>query len=281
MESGKRLEILVAELIDRLPPMPVNIDYLLHEVGDDFLHKNELIEIVKHDPGLCVDLLHIANDLYGIANERIETVEKAVEEAGVFPLIQVVGILYSQNIIKREFSSIQHIDEYFKHSLDISLGCRVLSEVNGLKEYSREVLATAGLIHDIGRLIIILASNQTTAHLLGTPWNKMKTIVHEEREILGMDHCIVGEQICKKWSFSLYMQEGILRHHTPLIEDDFSYLGAMIFLAHFVTNSDFTGEMLSRVLPIELCERLDFDINDFETARNEYKSRLNIKYKNY
>ena len=73
----------------------------------------------------------------------------------------------------------------------------------------------------------------------------MLSIVHEEREILGMDRCIVGEQICKKWSFSSFMQEGILRHHTPLLDDDFSYLGAIIFLAHFVTNSDFTGEMIS------------------------------------
>ena len=139
-----------------------------------------------------------------------------------------------------------------------------------MKQHGREVLTIAGLIHDIGRLIILLASKETTAHLLGTPWNKMKSIIHEEKEILGMDHCIVGEQICKKWSFSMYMQEGILRHHTPLIEDDFNYLGAMIFLAHFVTCSDFTGEMLSRVLPIELCKKLDIDMNAFDTARNEY-----------
>ena len=153
------------------------------------------------------------------------------------------------------------------------MGCRVLSEVTGVQKHSCEVLMTTGLIHDIGRLIILLASKQTTADLLGTPWNKMKSIVHEEREILGMDHCIVGEQICKKWSFSVYMQEGILRHHTPFMEDYFSYLGAMIFLGHFVTCSNFTGEMLSMVLPVELCEILDLDFNDFEKASKEYKLR--------
>ena len=89
-----------------------------------------------------------------------------------------------------------------------------------------------------------------------------------------MDHCIVGEQICKKWNFSSFMQEGILRHHTPLIKDDFSYLGAMIFLAHFVTSSDFTGDMISKYLPNELCKKLEFDISDFNDARQEYILRI-------
>ena len=274
MESVKRLEIRVAELVDRLPPMPDNIDYLLRSVNEDFQREKELIELVENDPGLCVDLLYLANTLYRNSKKPIETVEEAIEKIGAVPLIQLIGIWYSQNIIRNEFFSLKHLDDYFVHSRNISLGCRVISEIIGVQEHSSEVLTTSGLIHDIGRLIIFLASNQTTSHLLGTPWNKMKSIIHEEREILGMDHCIVGEQICKKWSFSSFMQEGILRHHTPLLEDDFSYLGAIIFLAHFVTNSDFSGEMISKFLPVELCEKLNFNLSDFNEARKEYDLRM-------
>ncbi len=275
MESVKKLEIQVAELVDRLPPMPENIDYLLRSVDEDFQHEKELIELVEHDPGLCVDLLYLANTLYRSSKGQIETVEEAIEKIGAVPLIQLIGIWYSQNIIRNEFSSLKHLDDYFIHSQNISLGCRVISEITGVQQHNSEVLTTSGLIHDIGRLIIFLASNQTTANLLGTPWDKMISIVHEEREILGMDHCIIGEQICKKWSFSSFMQEGILRHHSPLIEDDLSYLGAIIFLAHFVTNSDFTGEMISNFLPVELCEKLNFGISDFNEARKEYNLRMN------
>jgi len=275
METQERLEIQVTKLVDKLPPMPDNIDYLLHKLSDDFQEEKELVKLVEQDPGLCADLLYLANKFYETGNERIETIEEAIYKIGTLPLIQLIEIWYSQNIIKNEFSSLNNLNEYFSHSQDISLGCRVLSEVTGVKEHSREVLTTVGLIHDIGRLIIVLASKQNTAHLIGTPWNKMKTIVHEEREILGMDHCIVGEQICKRWSFSSYMQEGILRHHTPLLEEDFSYLGAIIFLAHFVTCSDFTGEMISRVLPMEICEKLDLDFSGFEKARKEYNLRRN------
>ena len=62
-----------------------------------------------------------------------------------------------------------------------------------------------------------------------------------------------------------------------MIDDDFNYLGGMIFMAHFVTYSDFTGQMLAEVLQSELCDRLGLDINGFEEARKEYKSREHNK----
>ena len=99
METDNRLEIQVAELVDRLPPMPENIDYLLRSVNEDFQREKELIELVENDPGLCVDLLYMANTLYRNSKKPIETVEEAIEKIGAVPLIQLIGIWYSQNII--------------------------------------------------------------------------------------------------------------------------------------------------------------------------------------
>lgn len=273
MKSSKNLETQVAELVDRLPPMPKNIDSLLRSAGEDFRHEEELLDLVGQDPGLCADLLHLANSCYSTSGKHIETAAEAVRIVGYQPLIQLVGVWYAKGIILKEFSLLEHLDDYFQHSQEISLGCRTLSELSGVKQYGRDVLTVAGLIHDIGRLVILLASNKTTARLMGTPWNKMKSIVHDEREVLGMDHCIIGEQICEKWNFSFYMQEGVLRHHSPLIDDDFSYLGGMIFITHFVTNSDFTGEMLRNMLPNELIDKLGLDSNDITKAREEYLSQ--------
>jgi hypothetical protein len=81
-------------------------------------------------------------------------------------------------------------------------------------------------------------------------------------------------QLCKKWNFSTFLQQGVLRHHSPLIDDDFNLLGATIFIAHFVTFSDFTGQMLSSLLPGEILDRLNLKPADFEQARLEYLSRV-------
>jgi HD-like signal output (HDOD) protein len=270
METNEKIENKVAELIDRLPPMPQNIESLLRSAQSDGWNEEELIELTLKDPGLCADILHIANSFYDTPGYPIETITDAVRIVGPVILVQTIGVWYAGKIILKEFSLFEHLDNYFSHCQEISMGCQILSEVSGVKPHSREVLVAAGLIHDIGRLVILLAGNQIAENLMGTPWNQMKSIIHDERQRLGMDHCIIGQQICKRWNFSSYMQDGILRHHSPLIKDDFNYLGGMIFTAHFVTASDFTGEMLSLMFPVELFDRLGLSSHDFKQAQENY-----------
>lgn len=273
LELQRDIERKVAELIQRLPPMPVNIDRLLSAADDPHQNDGALLQLAKQDPGLCADLLHLANTFCSRPGSHDETLEEAVSSVGMQPLVQLIAIWYTKDIVATEFAPLKHLDDYFRHSQEIAMGCRVLSEVSGMPQRRREVFAVAGLIHDMGRLVMMLAANRTAAPLMGTPWNKMEAIVHEEREVLGMDHCKVGMQLCKKWHFSTLLQQGVLRHHSPLIDDDFNVLGAAIFIAHFVTFSDFTGEMLSSLLPVEILDRLSLSAANFEKARLEYLCR--------
>jgi len=273
MPANNDIETRVVELVHRLPPMPQNVQRLLLAAREQQNDEAELLRLLKEDPGLCVDLLHLANTFYSTAHEHIETVEESVVKIGTQPLIQLMGVWYAKGIIVKEFGLMKHLDEYFKHSQEISLSCRVMSEMMDLPAHECEVHAVAGLIHDIGRLVILLASQRTATHLLGTAWDCMRSVVQEENELLGMNHCEVGMQICKKWSFSPFMQEGILRHHSPLIKDDFSRLGATLFLAHFIASSDFTGEMLAHMLPLDVLDRLNMSNADFQQVRQEYFSR--------
>ena len=228
METQGNLENKAAELIHRLPPMPGNIERLLQAAKNPQENREILLEIIRRDPGLCADLLHLANTFSGRPEGHDQTIEEAVDDVGIQPLVQLIGIWYAKDIIRKEFPQLEHLDNYFQHSQEISLGCRVISEVTDNKEHDCEVCSVAGLIHDMGRLAIMLAANKTTVPLMGTQWRMMDSIVNEERELLGMDHCRIGMQMCRKWNFSPFMQEGVLRHHSPLIEDDFSYLGAVI-----------------------------------------------------
>lgn len=274
MNSQENFESKVAELIHRLPPMPGNIEHLLLAAKNPQEDDDVLLGFVKQDPGLCADILHLANTFSSRPQGHDDTIDEAVGSVGIKPLIQLVGVWYAKEIIQEEFSAPQHLDEYFRHSREISLACRILSEVTNLPEHDCEVSSLAGLIHDMGRLVIMIASNRLTAPLMGTQWSMMKSIVNDERKLLGMDHCQIGMQICKKWNYSPLLQESMLRHHCPLIDDDFNLLGAIIFTSHFVACSDFTGEMLSSMLPVELLENLNLTLTDFKKAQEEYSSRM-------
>jgi HD-like signal output (HDOD) protein len=274
MEKHKNFESKVAELVRRLPPMPGSIDRILLAANEPHVNDENLIELVKRDPGLCADLLHLANTFSIRPQGHDDTLEEAVNSVGIKPLIQLTGIWYTKGMIQKEFAALKRLSEYFRHSQEISFACRVLAEVTNMTKHDCEVSCVAGLIHDMGRLVIMLAGNKLTNHLMGTQWDMMKSIVNHEKELFGMDHCHIGMQVCRKWNFSSLLQDGVLRHHSPLIDGDFNHLGAIIFTSHFVSCSDFTGDMLSSMLPAELLDRLNLRLVDFEEAKFQYASRI-------
>lgn len=260
----------MAEIVTRLPPMPENIEKLLLHLPSTSTSQAEIKRLIGSDPGLCAELLHLTNACYAGATP-IETIDGAVDCAGVDPLIQLIGTSFVNGALHKEFAALTHLDHYFAHSREICATTRILARLADSPEQEQEMYRVAGLIHDIGRLIIMIAANKTSAPLLGTTWDQMTTIISTEQEALGMNHCDIGREVCRNWSFAPILQEGIQRHHSPLLQDDFSRPGAMIFLAHFVSGSDFTGEIIAKILPQTLFTRLGLTIAEFDEARRQYR----------
>jgi HD-like signal output (HDOD) protein len=273
-DHRKKLARQIAELIEVLPPMPENVCRLMSEDTDSSEGQRRIRELIADDPGLCTDLLHLACVFCLGTGRTINTIDEAITQIGTEPLVHLIAISYANKTIRKEFAALEHLDEYFEHSRDISLCCRILAELCEIPAYEREMCAVAGLIHDIGRLVILMASSQKTVRLIGTSWDKMKSVAHSEKEILGLNHCEVGMQLCRKWHFSKLMQDGILRHHTPLMGKDLNYLGGLIFISHFITYSDFTGQIISTTLGQELLDSLDLTEKKFIEAQEIYEERI-------
>jgi len=273
-EKRKKLAKQVAGLIEVLPPMPENISRLMKADVDSNEGQKQVRALTASDPGLCTDLLHLACDFCLGTGRTINTIDDAIKQIGTGPLVHLIAISYANKTIRKELAMLMHLDEYFVHSRDISLCCRILAELCDIQAHEREMCAVAGLIHDIGRLIILVASSKTSVRLMGTSWDKMKLVARNEKEILGLNHCEVGMQLCHKWHFSRLLQDGVLRHHTPLIKKDLNYLGGLIFISHFISFSDFTGQIISTTLGQELLEAMDLTEKQFLEAQQIYEIRI-------
>ena len=267
IEFGRK----ITQLVDKLPLFPHDVDRLLTIAVKPTEDNTEILQLIKNAPEIWSEILHLAASYYGM-DEDIETVEDAVRCVGIQPLVQLIGVSYARRAIQEEFASLKYLNEYFDHAEDISISCHILAEISKMPRNQRQIYAVVGLIHDIGRLAIMVASNRTSAHVLGTLWDKMASVVYDEKATLGTDHCEVGMQICHKWGFSPLIQEGVLRHHTPLINSDFSFPGALIFIAHFLSASDPSGEIISTLSAVQILANLKLTLDDFDKARNIYKS---------
>ena len=270
--SKTELSEEITEHVYKLPPIPENINNLLQEACSEERDREKLKAIIKNDPGLCSELLHQAACLKKDNKQSVDTVDEAVEIANLEYLIDLVGASFLTETISKEFSSMHHLDEYFQHSREVAATCPVLADVLGLSEHDIQFYETAGILHDIGRLIISLAADQTGARLMGTDPRKMTTMTQKEDRVLGLNHCEVGKLVCRKWNLSYKLFEAVERHHTPLIDHDFSFSGSLIFLSHFVAGSDFTGQIIAQIVPPELFDKLGVTPELFDEACRRYNN---------
>ena len=263
----------ITQLVDDLPLFPTDINQLLSTAVKPTEDGTEILRLIESDPKQGSRLLALARSYFGRA-EDFESIEDAVKHVGIQPLVQLIGISYAREAIRQEFAALKYLNDYVDHGEDIYIASDILGGICSLPREQRQMHALAGLVHDVGRLAIMVAGNKTGARVLGTLWDRMISIVHDEKAELGMDHCDVGARICRKWNFSPVIQEAVLRHHSPIMNGDFSFAGALIFLSHFVSASDPSGEILATLLATKVLNKLDLTAVDFERARDQYESRM-------
>lgn len=274
MEDIRDIEKKISRLVNTLPPLPHNVEILLEKE-----HRQEkeaaILEMIRQDPGLCVNLLHLANSCFLDLNCKIDSIDKAMEIVGVEPFCEFMGISYVAELLHQKCEGQRCWDEFIQHSQEIALACPIVGKMVGLSHDECELYTIAGLLHDMGRLVIFVAANKLDASLLGTSHDLMNTVIQDENKALGMNHCQVGMRLCSQWDLPDLLEEGLERHHTPLVDDDFSFPGALIFISHFVTFSDLTGEIINKVLPEDFLSRLGLKPIDLDVARQSYFEQRN------
>jgi HD-like signal output (HDOD) protein len=271
-DKRQKVSRKITQLVDDLPLFPTDINQLLTAAVKPGEDGTEILRLIESDSKLRSELLVLARSYFGAPGD-FGTVEDAVQQIGVQPLVQLIGISYARDAIRQEFAALKYLNDYIDHGEDIYIASDILSGLCSLPREQRQMHALAGLVHDVGRLAIMVAGNKTSGRVLGTLWDRMVSVIHEERAELGMDHCDVGARICRRWNFSPVIQEAVLRHHSPIMNGDFSFSGALIFLSHFVSASDPSGEILATLLSTKVLNRLDLTPVDFEKARGQYESR--------
>jgi HD-like signal output (HDOD) protein len=271
MTTSGNIEQRISDLVHMLPPLDENVEQIVRAAAERQADPAALEQLICRDSGLCANLLLLANCACVAPEDRpqpIQSIRAALDVVGLDALAAVVGASYAWNTVEHTLEPLhRQWAEYIQHSREISQISALLAELAGMPIPEREMYSASGLTHDIGRVVIMVASHNNSASLLGTTAGDMMGIVSSEQAAYGLDHCQIGFRLFHRWGFSDVMQQGILRHHSPLVQGDFCFPGALIFLAHFVTMSDFTGDIIARMLPAELLRRLELRPADLDRAR--------------
>ncbi|MBD3345303.1 MAG: HDOD domain-containing protein [Chitinivibrionales bacterium] len=272
-EQKRQLSQKITDLIEQLPPLPDTIAELRRVAANPNVRFSHIAPILKRDSSLCADLLHLVNSAYFGVNHSVDTVDEALRIFGVEPLINFVTLTFSEKVIRERFLSINNVGDYFQHSREISKAAVIVAGKAKMNRRIKDFISTAGLLHDIGRLVILMAQDKSVFELAGNSAESLKEVIENEQDIAGMNHCLVGSLICEKWHLSTFLQNAIKYHHTPL-DGGVHTEAAYIFLAHFLTFNEVSDMMLATVLPQDNIKSLGLSPKSIVAAKEEYsKSR--------
>src|ERR1017187_7147611 len=209
--SGKLTQPDRKGLLARIPAFPPIVLRLLDLLARDDVEIRELVALISSDPAFSVQILQVANSpIFGFRSQ-IDSLQSALVVLGLRRIRSLSMTVATANHMK----AVLHIDELarcWRHML----ACALLTE-----ELARSCSAfedrayTAGLLHDVGRLGLLLAYPKEYAELLRHAERNALELLDIERQELGTDHCEAGRALAEHWNLPPDFQIVAARHHDP------------------------------------------------------------------
>lgn len=199
--------------IDRLPPLPAAVVRLLALLGDPSPDVAEIERVIASDPSLAVRVLAIANSaLYGGVRE-VGSVGAAIRRLGLRRVGELaIAVSASGAVVKDLPGFAMTPEDLARHCAAVAILARSLAGRLGLDP---AIAFTAGLVHDVGKLVIdgrIAGDAEALGHALH---DEGLTVVDVERLRLGTTHAEVGAWILDTWKLPPLLVDVARHHHHP------------------------------------------------------------------
>lgn len=203
----------VAARVKKLPALSGSVARLWALAKDDRAGASDFERVIRPDPALTANLLRVANSAYFGLRCRAESVRQAVALLGVKRVCEVATSASFAPVIPARLPGYE-VDaaSFWTHSVAVAVFSEKLAKE--LAVGSPELLFTAGLLHDIGKLVVGAFVAEEQGEILkrvraGT------SFVEAERQVLGTDHCALGAMVAQEWSLPPAVG-GVARwHHRP------------------------------------------------------------------
>jgi putative nucleotidyltransferase with HDIG domain len=205
------LDDLVRGLKD-LPSLPAVVMELLTSIDQEDVDISVLAKKVSHDQALTAKTLRLANSsLYGL-QVKVTTIQQAITFLG----FQTTRNLITAAAVTGCFAEGQcpGFDDkaFWRHSIAAAACCKVLAR---RMRFNQDYAFTAGLLHDIGRLVLVSGYPAQYQEVLEYRAAQDCTVLEAERAIMGLDHVVAGVALAEHWNFSDTMRLAIAHHHDP------------------------------------------------------------------
>ena len=212
VKSGDKVDGYL-DRIDHLPPAPMLVMELPGQFKQPDRDMDRMVESIAYDPALTAQLLKLCNSAFYGSGQPVESVFDAVMRIGFYEIYRMVAAVFgSQTMALSGVERALPVNELWKHAVTAAVAAEtVAKQVND----DEATAFTAGLLHDIGKVILAVTASEIYAALQAEGTREGQTIIEAEKSMLGVDHTEVGGRLMSRWNLPTHLVVAAKCHHQP------------------------------------------------------------------
>jgi HD-like signal output (HDOD) protein len=198
-----------------LPSLPTLYREVMGELQSPDASIDKIGQIIAKDLGMLTKILQVVNSpFYGLPR-RISSATQAVALLG---LDTIKSLVLSMKVFSQFESSSQtffSLDVLWNHGMAAGRYARAIAKEQGGELRVMEDAFTAGLLHDVGQLVLATNVPAQYTETLAVMQNESIAEWEAERRVLGATHAGVGGYLLGTWGLSDAIVEAVAFHHDP------------------------------------------------------------------
>jgi len=190
-----------ARALSNVPAFPPVAAKLLRVAADENAAATDLVRLLRSDPALSGEIIRYANSPLFSFTVEIRTLAQAVPLLGMRK-IRTLALSAIGRTYLRAALIIDELRVYWRYSLACALLAETLARPCGIPE---DMAYSAGLLHDIGRLGLMVAYPTDYSVMLQAAARKLKAgesfdLLEYERSLFGVDRFEAGVFLARQWN---------------------------------------------------------------------------------
>ena len=209
---GNALERKILRTLDSLPAMPHIVIKARQMIQNPQANYKEFERALEADQAIAARVLRLANSAYYGMSGTVSSIQRASVILGYKTIGELVFMTGTSDFLDKELKGYgMETGAMWRHSMAVAFGARKIAVKKKVR--LADDAFTAGLIHDVGKLILntyILDRKRTFEKYTKEDHH---TLIGAENKLLGLNHAEIAAKVCEKWNFpeSIYVAIGF--HH--------------------------------------------------------------------
>ncbi|MFA5982949.1 MAG: GGDEF domain-containing protein [Methylococcaceae bacterium] len=186
---------------------------LLKLTNDSKTQLNDLSKIIETEPALAAKVLKIVNSAIYCLPHKITSIKRAVNFLGFSAVRRAaLDLLFYNQFINYRSTQAFNTLFFWQHCLFVAALSRNIA--NSLGHQDPDLVYTAGLLHDIGKIVLETSGQLTYSDFINSIGAAGKASPEEEQRFFGITHTEIGHVFCLTWKLPASITAVVSSHHT-------------------------------------------------------------------